>query len=86
LDEALKRRHLILDVLHKLELNSGALKIVAWSICFEINVPFKMIRKEAQSEFQGDQTNAVWEVMKIPFTQKAARNIDIPLQHRFTEV
>ena len=53
MDEALKRRHLILDVLHKLELNSGALKIVAWSICFEINVPFKMIRKEAQPEFQG---------------------------------
>jgi|TARA_A200000159_G_scaffold110004_1_gene103003 hypothetical protein len=54
LDEALKRRHLILDVFHKLELNSGALEIVAWSLCFEIHVPFKMIREEAQSEFQGD--------------------------------
>jgi hypothetical protein len=54
LDEALKRRHLILDVFHKLELNCGALEIVAWTLCFEIHVPFKMIREESQSEFQGD--------------------------------
>jgi hypothetical protein len=49
LDQALKGWHLILNVLYKLELNGGALEIVAWSICFEINVPLKMIRQEAQS-------------------------------------
>tara|TARA_Y100000385_G_scaffold150549_1_gene156110 strand:+ start:847 stop:1026 length:180 start_codon:yes stop_codon:yes gene_type:complete len=48
LDQALKGWHLILNVLYKLELNGGALEIVAWSICFEINVPLKMIRQEAQ--------------------------------------
>jgi hypothetical protein len=54
LDQALKGWHLILNVLYKLELNGGALEIVVWSICFEIKVPLKMIREEAQSQFQGD--------------------------------
>jgi hypothetical protein len=49
LDQALKGWHLILNVLYELELNGGALEIVAWSICFEINVPLKMIGEEAQS-------------------------------------
>ena len=46
-------RELLLDRLGQAELHGSSLEVVAGTLGAEVDVPFQMIRQEAQAEFKG---------------------------------
>ena len=70
------RNHLLQGVellLHRFgesELHQGPLQVVPRSIAAEIHIALQVIREKAQAKLQGDQADAVGQIVQVPVTQE----------------
>ena len=78
--------HLGFDAFREAELNSSATQVVSRLLTAEIDITFEVIGEKPQSQFEGDEANAIREVVKIPITEKTAGNGEVSRQDRLAEI
>ena len=75
-----------LDALGETELHHGTLEIVTWATDLEIDVAFKIIGEEPQSQLEWQQSDGVVEVFNIVIAEHRTRFEQVPPQHRRRQI
>jgi hypothetical protein len=75
-----------LDALGGTELDHGTLKIVTWATDLGIDVAFKIIGEEPQSQLEWQQSDGVVEVFNIVIAERRTRFEQVPPQHRRRQI
>ena len=68
------------------ELHQGPLQVVPRSIAAGIHIALQVIREKAQAKLQGDQADAVGQIVQVPVTKEPTSNGEIARENRLTEL
>ena len=68
------------DAFGELKLHGGSAEVVALVLGMKVDVTLKVIGQKAQTQLEGDQTNAVRQIVQIPVTEKPRATLRYPVR------